>query len=355
MIGMISKLRTRIGILLKKARQWLIHSIYWWRLRNARWIEGYKIFARHEGLLETDIFMKVKVVFIGLGSLGGPIALSLARCGVARFVFIDPDRFDVPNMSRHPCGFLRNIGKFKTDIIADDIRGINPQAIISRLRLAVDWDTEKQIGKVIRGSDIVILTADSASVKSVVNKLCIEEKIPFLWAGCYRRAYGGQILRVIPDQSLCYECFRESLPDDDDHEISSARSANAPAYSDVEVKAEPGLEIDIAPIATMTSKLAVQMLLKDKESELHSLDDDLDSDFYMYFNRREDKAKDFIPMSDYVGGLRILSWIGVKMPRYKNCLCCGNPTFDSVLDTNSKESQILKTYNKTIGREMEGV
>jgi len=336
------RLRKITGAISQKVAQWLKSLSTCWHKHKTRWSVGSEMFARNKGLLETDIFKDASVVFIGLGSAGASIAFDLARCGVGQFVFIDPDRLDMANLSRHPSGYLRNIGKFKIDIIGDNILDINPQAVVYRHKLKVDWDTAERVRKLVRDSDIIVLTADSASVKTVVNKLCIEENIPLLWSGAYRRAAGGQILKVIPHQTACYECFQTSLPDDGDREISSERSANAPAYSDVEVEAEPGLGIDISPIATMTSKLAVQLLLKGKESTLHSLDEDLDSNFYMYFNRREGKAQDFVPMSDHVDGLRILSWYGVKMPYYDDCICCGNPTVETVLDTHSKESQLLQ-------------
>lgn len=336
------RLRKKVGATLKKVNQWLKSLSSGWHNHKIRRGVDSEVFARNKSLLETDIFKDANIAFIGLGSLGAPVALDLARCGVGKFVLVDPKRFDVANISRHPCGYLRNVGKFKTDIIGDDVLDINPAAVLSRHRLKVEWNTAEQVRKIVCDSDIVVLTADSSSVKTIINKLCIEENIPLLWSGCYRRAYGGQILKVIPHQTACYECFQVSLPDDGDREISGERSANAPAYSDVEVEAEPGLGIDISPFATMTSKLAVQLLLKGKESTLHSLDEDLDCNFYMYFNRREGKAQDFIPMSDYVDGLRILSWYGVKMPRYDDCICCGNPTVETVLDTHSKELQLLQ-------------
>ena len=313
-----------------------------WPGKTPRSAADKEIFARNKGLLETNIFCDCKVVIVGGGTLGAPIALDLARCGVGKFVIIDPDQLDIANISRHPSGYHRNVGRFKVDIISENIGDINPEATVQRYRLKVDWDTSEKTLATIKKADIVILTADSYSVKSVINKLCLEENIPFLWSGCYRRAYGGQILKVVPRKTACYECFRENLPDDDEHEISSERSANAPAYSDIEVKAEPGLGVDILPIATMTSKLAIQMLLNGKESSLHSLDEDLDCNFYMYFNRREGKAEGFIPMSDYIDGLRILSWIGVKIPCHDDCICCGEPALDTVLDTNSEQMVFLR-------------
>ena len=342
--------RQKIREILEKMNQWLKVLSCHWSKAKAKRFSGNEIFARNEGLLETDVFQDRQVALIGLGSLGAPVALDLARCGVGQFVVIDPDRLDTSNISRHPCGFIRNIGKFKTDLLGNDILDINPRAVVHRHRLKVDWNTAEQVRKIIEHADIVIVTADGPGVVSVMNKLCLEEGIGFLWSGCFRRAYGGQILKIDPGETACYECFRENLPEDDDREISSERSANAPAYSDVEIKAEPGLGVDITPIATMTSKLAIQHLIKGKESMLHSLDEDLDCNFYMFFNRREGRATEFIPMSDQIGGLRIGCWLGIKMPHYDKCLSCGNPTLENALDTGSKQNELLRRqYNAIQG------
>ena len=300
------------------------------------------IFARHEGILETDLLKDRKVVFIGLGSLGSPVAMDLARSGVRKFSLVDPDVMDLANISRHICGFIGNIGKEKNDIIANAIAGINPEVIVCKRKLRIDWDTIEQLRVIIKGTDLVVLTADSHSVKSVVNKVALEEGVPFLWGGCYRRAYGGQILLVAPGRTPCYECYRHNIGDDDDSEISSERSAKAPAYSDIEIKAEPGLVVDIAPIATMLSKLAIQQLLRGKVSTLHSLDEDLDCNYYMYFSRREGKAEHFVPMSNNIEGLRILSWMGVKMPFNDNCMLCKSPDLSCIKDSADADKLLLE-------------
>ncbi|MCP4707133.1 MAG: ThiF family adenylyltransferase [Planctomycetes bacterium] len=287
---------------------------------------------------------------IGLGSLGAPVALDLARSGVGNIVLVDPEQLDIANISRHPCGYLSYVGKFKTDIIGNSILDINPAAEVLRHRLHVDWGNAEQIRHLIKNTDMVILTADSISVKSVINKICWEENTPLIWSGCFRRAYGGQILKVVPGQTACYECFRENIPDNGDHEVTSTRSANAPAYSDIDLKAEPGLSVDIAPISTMTSKLVIQHLLQGRESTLRSLDDDLDCNYYLFFNRREALAEQFAAMSDKIGEWTILRWYGIKMPRFDGCFCCGDPTPESVLIRCSKQMELLhKRYSTVIG------
>jgi len=68
------------------------------------------------------------------------------------------------------------------------------------------------------------------------------------------------------------------MPDKEaDQEISSRENAETIAYSDRPVPIEPGLSLDVAPIGIMAAKLALQELIKDKKSDLHMLDKDLDA------------------------------------------------------------------------------
>ena len=71
-------------------------------------------------------------------------------------------------------------------------------------------------------ADIVICAVDQRIPKLIINRICVEENTPCIFAGAFRRAYGGQILFVKPNQTLCYQCFLMLLPDQaNDQEIAN--------------------------------------------------------------------------------------------------------------------------------------
>jgi len=136
-----------------------------------------------------------------------------------------------------------------------------------------------------------------------------------LTAGAFRRAYGGQVLRVRPHKSPCFTCFIDSLPDvAKNNEITSIEQTEGIAYTDKPVPVEPGLANDIAPINQMVVKLAIQELLKGKSTTLQSLETDLAMPLYLWINRREKDTsyEDLEPMKDNVSDMAIMRWYGMS-------------------------------------------
>ena len=111
-----------------------------------------------------------------------------------------------------------------------------------------------------------------------------------------------------------------------DEEISTRQQAEQLAYTDRIVPIEPGLSTDIAPINIMVTKLVIQELLKDKDTTLRSLDDDLLASWYIWLNRREKGTpyEKLDPMGFNIDGLCILRWYGIEVERNPACPVCGD-------------------------------
>ena len=290
-----------------------------------------ELFSRIGGLLETDVLAKKRVLVIGLGSVGSHIALELTKSGITRFDLIDHDRLEVANVVRHVAG-LSDVGRYKTKAMAQLIKEKNPYAEIRTLEEPVSWGNTEEVRKIVRGIDIVVCVTDNRPSRLIINRLCVEENRPCVFAGAFLRAYGGQVLFVRPHVSLCYQCFCALLPEQaGDEEISNPEQAERVAYADRPVPIEPGLSTDIAPISLMVVKLVIQELLKRTETTLRSLDDDLVAPWYLWLNRREagTQYEKLEPLGFGLGGLRILRWYGVDIKRDPGCPVCGD--FESEL------------------------
>ncbi len=110
----------------------------------------------------------------------------------------------------------------------------------------------------------------------------------------------------------------------ENREISSNKDSLKYSYSDRPMPIEPGLSNDISPISFMTVKLAIMELIRDKSTTLHSLEDDLNMPYYLWFNRRDpmSQIKDWHPLENKVDGMRILRWYGIDLKQYMNCSTC---------------------------------
>jgi molybdopterin/thiamine biosynthesis adenylyltransferase len=292
------------------------------------------IFDRVRGVFETDVMRGRSVAVLGLGSGGSFITRELARCGIGRFLLIDHDRLEIGNACRHECG-LSDVGRLKVNAMRSLILDRNPTAEIETSDLHIGSDTAGEMSRLLDdfGPDIVICATDNRESRMLVNRHCVLARVPALYAGVFRRAYGGQVLRVIPDLAPCYQCFIDALPEmTSDREISSVADATQIAYSDREVAVEPGLSSDIVPVALHVAKLALLELLSGTRTTLESLHEDLVAPLYLWINRREldtDYAA-WPPMATGVDELSVLRWYGIALPRNESCAVCGTMTVEGV-------------------------
>ena len=287
-----------------------------------------ELYSRLSGLLETDILAEKRVAVFGLGSVGSLIAVELAKSGVSKFDLIDFDRIEVGNVVRHHCG-ISDVGRLKVDAMFDAVLEKNPFADIRVWPLRVDWEQYEVVEEIVGKADLVIIATDNQRSRLVINKAGVKAGKVCIAGGAYRRAYGGQVLRIRPGQSCCYQCFMMLLPERaEDQGVSKEEQAVGIAYTDRVVPIEPGLSTDIAPISLFMVKMAIQELLKDRPTSLRSLDDDLSASWYCWLNRREigTQFENLEPLENNIDGMHVLRWYGVGMERHPGCPVCGDFT-----------------------------
>jgi molybdopterin/thiamine biosynthesis adenylyltransferase len=284
------------------------------------------VHSRNRGILETDVLSDSTIVVVGIGSGGAPIAMESVKAGVGHHILVDHDRLEVGNVARHLAG-LSDVGRYKVDFMEQMIHEKNPGATVQKARLRIGWENREVARQLIRQANLVICGIDDHDGRLVINKLCVEENNPMIVAGVFRRAYGGQVLRVRPHLGPCYQCFLRAQPEQArDQEVSSAAQAQRLAYTDRPVAIEPGLSTDIAPISLLVVKLAIHLLLAGKSTTLGSLDQDLVAPHYLWLNRREARTQfeKLRPLGFGLNGLRILRWYGCELERDPGCPVCGD-------------------------------
>jgi molybdopterin/thiamine biosynthesis adenylyltransferase len=282
--------------------------------------------ALRRSLLETKILNDKTVLCIGLGTGGAYAAIELAKCGVGHFILVDQDRLSVGNVVRHPGG-VSQVGRLKVNVVRDLIHEKNPDAQVATHPVEVTHENRETIKALIAQADVVICGTDNRPSKLLINRLCIEAGVVAVYGGAFRRAYGGQVLRVRPKQSPCHECFVAAMPDEaSDVEISSTADAAAIAYSDRPVAVEPGLSLDVSPIANMVTKLALLELLADKKTSLSILSRDFDAPWYLWLNRPEPGTQyaGLPPLSESSDEMTINRWYGIYFERDSECPACGD-------------------------------
>lgn len=116
------------------------------------------------------------------------------------------------------------------------------------------------------------------------------------------------------------------MPDESsDSEISTPADAAEIAYSDRPVAVEPGLSLDVLPIANMVAKLALVELVSDTSSSLKILRRDFDAPWYLWLNRAEPGTQyaNWPPLSESSDEMTIHRWYGIYFDREPGCPVCG--------------------------------
>lgn len=144
---------------------------------------------------------RAKVLLVGLGGLGSPVALYLAAAGVGTLGLVDEDVVDVSNLQRQILYTESDVGRRKAQAAQERLGLLNPQ-------VATDVFPQRfcaeNAARLVAGYDFVVDCVDSFASKYLINDSCVRAGIPFCTAGVLE--YVGQILTVLPGRTACYRC-----------------------------------------------------------------------------------------------------------------------------------------------------
>ncbi len=172
-------------------------------------------YSRHIILKEIGVkgqnkLMNAKVLIIGAGGLGAPIAMYLAAAGVGTIGIADADEVDLSNLQRQIIHATADVGKAKVQSAKETIEAMNPEVKVNTYRTFVSADN---ILELIRDYDFIIDGTDNFPAKFLINDACVMAQKPFSHAGIIR--FQGQLMTYVPKQGPCYRCvFRNPPPKD---------------------------------------------------------------------------------------------------------------------------------------------
>jgi len=177
---------------------------------NEEQIERYSrnIILKEVGGKGQERLLRSKVLVIGAGGLGSPVALYLAAAGVGTLGLVDGDAVDLSNLQRQIIHFTGDVGRHKTDSAEEKIRLINPDVTVRKYK---EIATSGNIMDMIEDYDFIVDGTDNFPAKFLINDACVLAGKPFSHAGILR--FYGQTLTVLPHESACYRCvFIEPPP-----------------------------------------------------------------------------------------------------------------------------------------------
>lgn len=215
------------------------------------------VFSRNTGILESDVMLNKRALFIGCGSVGSLVAVELAKAGVGTFMLVDMDVFGYHNICRHQCG-IYDVGRYKTDAVADRIWQINPYANIQKFNCAIQ-DVDVDILKSFCTEDTIIIGgADNRDGDHYACQFAMQGGSAFISIGCWERAFAGEIFYCLPGMPD-YSDFLDAIG-----YVSGRVTQNRRFYTTEEelerVSFEPGISADINFVTVIAVKMALDLL-----------------------------------------------------------------------------------------------
>lgn len=152
-----------------------------------------------------------KVTIVGMGSLGGELAVQLARAGVGELHLIDHDRFEVNNAVRHVLGVDQS-GRSKVHAVAEACTRANPFCNLIgdpdlHLGSPAPVPPLQRLHAAVADADLVVDTTGVNQLQLVVGRVAWELGKPVVLCWLTDGSWAGEVARLTPGSTACGACF----------------------------------------------------------------------------------------------------------------------------------------------------
>ena len=176
---------------------------------NKKQIERYSIqmVLKNIGAFGQKKILKSKVIIVGSGGLGCPVADSLCRAGVGTVGIVDNDKVSISNIHRQSFFTTKDVGKLKVKVLKEKIKLINPETktIIFKEKI-----TKTNVKKIIKNFDIVVDGSDNFKTKFLLNEYSLKYK-KILIVGAISKFDGHIFSFNFQSKKMpCLKCFYQS-------------------------------------------------------------------------------------------------------------------------------------------------
>ena len=148
-----------------------------------------------------------KVLCIGAGGLGSPLALYLTAAGVGTLGLVDFDVVDYTNLQRQIIHSTADVGRKKLESAAEKLKGINPFLNLRTFETKLTSDNALEL---FREFDIIADGTDNFPTRYLVNDACVLTGKPNVYGSIFR--FEGQASVFATEQGPCYRCLYPEPP-----------------------------------------------------------------------------------------------------------------------------------------------
>jgi molybdopterin/thiamine biosynthesis adenylyltransferase/rhodanese-related sulfurtransferase len=148
-----------------------------------------------------------KVLCVGTGGLGAPLALYLAAAGVGTLGLVDFDVVDESNLQRQIIHSTATVGMLKVDSAELMLKGLNPNMKVVKHNTML---TSANALEIFKDYDVIADGTDNFQTRYLVNDACVLTKKPNAYGSIFR--FEGQASVFATEAGPCYRCLYPEPP-----------------------------------------------------------------------------------------------------------------------------------------------
>jgi len=231
---------------------------------DAPWVHGRGRDSKQERLGEA------KVVIVGGGSVGAPVAVHLAMAGIGQLVIVDPEKLTAANTGRHPLG-AKYIGKYKAEALSGELRENYPHH-----QFEFRNDTWQEVNaaepQLISDASLIVSATADWNTDDAMNTWHVDrdKTPPIVYGWTEEHACAGHAVLINPGEGACFAC---GLNPDGTAKLRVTR------WPGLMLNQEPGCgavyqpygPIELSHTASLISELAIGALLGETPETHHRI------------------------------------------------------------------------------------
>ncbi len=168
-------------------------------------------YARHLALAEVgpagqQKLLRARVLIVGVGALGSPVALYLAASGVGTIGLADHDHVRLSNLQRQIIHTMEGVNRSKVDGAARTVSALNPDIKVETIEATVD---ERNAIDLLDRYDVIVDGTDSFRARYLLSDAAYLRRKPLVHGSIFR--IEGQVTVFVPGRG-CYRCLYPQPP-----------------------------------------------------------------------------------------------------------------------------------------------
>lgn len=172
-------------------------------------------YSRHILLPQIDVagqerLLAARVLLIGLGGLGSPVAIYLAASGVGELVLVDHDKVDLTNLQRQIVHTSDRLGMDKVVSAARTLSALNSDVRLKTINRRLEED---ELNAEAARADVVVDASDNFATRFAVNRACVAAGKPLVSGAVVRFEGQVAVFRADLPDAPCYRCLYHEAED----------------------------------------------------------------------------------------------------------------------------------------------